>query len=188
MTNWALDSWRKKPIRQVPVYPDAEALRQVEDQLSASPPLVLFGEIRRLKAQLAEVCEGRAFLLQGGDCAESFAEFNETNIRNTFRVLLQMAIVMTYAAACPVVKVGRLGGQFAKPRSSDFERHGEVELPSYRGDIINSIKFDEKARIPDPGRMLRAYSQAAVTVNLLRGLSHGGFANLQEAHGWNLDY
>lgn len=188
MMKWQPNSWRKKPIRQVPTYPDAGTLRQVEDQLSASPPLVLFGEIRRLRSQLAEVCEGRAFLLQGGDCAESFAEFSESNIRNTFRVLLQMAIVMTYAAACPVVKVGRLGGQFAKPRSSDFERHGDIELPSYRGDIVNSIKFDEKARIPDPERMLRAYSQAAITVNLLRGLSHGGFANLQEAHGWNLDY
>ncbi len=188
MKNWAPHSWRERPIRQVPAYPDADILRKVETQLAASPPLVFFGETRRLKAQLAEVCEGRSFLLQGGDCAESFAEFNETNVKNTFRALLQMAIVMTYAAACPVVKVGRLGGQFAKPRSSDVECQGNVTLPSYRGDIINAIQFEERARTPDPERMLSAYAQAANTVNLLCGLSHGGFANLQEVHGWNLDY
>jgi 3-deoxy-7-phosphoheptulonate synthase len=188
MSTWTPNSWRKRPIRQVPEYPDRDLLQKVEAQLSKSPPLVFFGEVRRLRAQLAEVAEGRSFLLQGGDCAESFAEFTEANVKNTFRVLLQMAIVMTYAASCPVVKVGRLGGQFAKPRSSDFERQGEVELPSYRGDIINAIEFEEKARIPDPKRMLRAYSQAAGTVNLLRGLSHCGFADLQEVHGWNIDY
>jgi len=188
MTAWTPQSWRDKPIRQVPDYPDKALLKKVEEQLSKSPPLVFFGEVRRLKAQLAEAAMGRAFLLQGGDCAESFAEFSEANVQNTFRVLLQMAIVMTYAASCPIVKVGRLGGQFAKPRSSDVERQGDQELPSYRGDIINAIDFDAASRIPDPKRMLKAYSQAAVTVNLLRGLSHGGFANLQEVHGWNLDY
>ncbi len=188
MNQWKPDSWRAKKARQMPDYPDKAVLKAVENSLSRHPPLVLASETAELKARLAEVAGGRAFLLQGGDCAESFAEFNARNIRDTFRVLLQMAIVLTYAAACPVVKVGRLAGQFAKPRSCEFEQQGGIKLPCYRGDIINSIKFDAASRTPDPERMLRAYFQAAATVNHLRALSSGGFANLQEVHGWNLDF
>ncbi len=185
---WAPDSWRGKPILQVPEYPDPEALEQVEKTLSEYPPLVFAGEARRLKQQLAEVSEGRAFLLQGGDCAESFAEFHPNNIRDTFRVMLQMAVVLTFGASCPVVKLGRMAGQFAKPRSAPTETQSGTELPSYRGDIVNGIEFDADARQPDPQRLLRAYNQAAATLNLLRAFAQGGFADLHKVHRWNLEY
>lgn len=188
MSDWRPDSWRNKPIVQVPDYPEKEVLVRVEEELSSYPPLVFAGEARHLKAQLGEVAEGRAFLLQGGDCAESFAEFHPNNIRDTFRVLLQMAVVLTFAASCPVVKVGRLAGQFAKPRSSDTETIDGVSLPSYRGDIINGPTFDAESRIPDPTRMLKAYSQSAATLNLLRAFAQGGYANLMSVHRWNLDF
>src|SRR5215470_1193164 len=156
---WTPDSWRTKPIRQAPDYPDSAAVEAVTTTLRNFPPLVFAGEARRLKASLKNVAEGRAFLLQGGDCAESFAEFHPNNIRDTFRVLLQMAVVLTYGAACPVVKVGRLAGQFAKPRSSETETQGGVELPSYRGDMVNGMDFTLEARQPDPERLVLAYSQ-----------------------------
>src|SRR5690606_2718881 len=154
--NWSPDSWRSKPARQMPDYPDAAALAAAESKLAQFPPLVFAGEARNLTAGLAKVAEGKAFLLQGGDCAESFAEFSANNIRDTFRVLLQMAVVLTFGAALPVVKVGRLAGQFAKPRSSDVEKRGDAELPSYRGDIVNGVDFDPAARVPDPARQLQA--------------------------------
>jgi len=185
---WTPDSWRARPVGQQPSYPDAGALGDVVTRLRSFPPLVFAGEARRLRAQLAEVAEGRAFLLQGGDCAESFAEFHPDNIRDTFRVLLQMAVVMTYAAACPVVKVGRMAGQFAKPRSEPVERRDGVELPSYRGDIVNGMDFTPEARTPDPGRLLTAYSQSAATLNLLRAFASGGYADLHRVHGWNLGF
>ena len=185
---WSPQSWRSKPARQIPAYPDAAALSAVETQLAQLPPLVFAGEARRLKSALARVARGEAFLLQGGDCAESFAEFHPNTIRDTFKVLLQMAVVMTFAAGCPVVKVGRIAGQFAKPRSSLTETIDGQELPSYRGDIINDIAAEESARIPDPSRMLRAYNQAASTLNLLRAFAQGGFADLQQVHRWNLEF
>ncbi|HLO76962.1 MAG TPA: 3-deoxy-7-phosphoheptulonate synthase class II, partial [Magnetospirillum sp.] len=178
--------WRAKPRIQMPDYPDQAALNAVEAQLAKYPPLVFAGEARRLKASLAEVAEGKAFLLQGGDCAESFLEFSANNIRDTFRVLLQMAVVLTYGAAMPVVKVGRMAGQFAKPRSADTEVIDGVELPSYRGDIINGSDFTPEARIPDPDRMLRAYNQSAATLNLLRAFAQGGYADLHKVHQWTL--
>ena len=182
---WTLNSWRNFPIKQVPAYEDAEALQSVEERLAGFPPLVFAGEARSLKAHLAEVCEGRAFLLQGGDCAESFVEHHADNIRDTFRVLLQMAVVLTYGAKLPVIKVGRMAGQFAKPRSADTETMDGVELPSYRGDIINGIEFDATARVPDPERQISAYRQAASTLNLLRAFAKGGYADLTEVHRWN---
>ena len=185
---WNPDTWRSKPIRQVPEYPDETALAEAEERLRGYPPLVFAGEARRLKAQLAEVAAGRAFLLQGGDCAESFAEFHPDNIRDTFRVILQMAVVLVFGGSRPVVKVGRLAGQFAKPRSADFESVEGVELPSYRGDMINDMPFDAEARVPDPGRMVRAYNQAAATLNLLRAFAQGGYADLHQVHKWNLDF
>ncbi len=185
---WTPDSWRAKPILQVPDYPDQAALEEVERTLSNYPPLVFAGEARALKESLGKVAEGKAFLLQGGDCAESFAEFHANNIRDTFRVLLQMAVVLTFGAALPVVKVGRMAGQFAKPRSGPTETVAGVELPSYRGDIINGIEFDEAARQPDPDRLLRAYNQAAATLNLLRAFAQGGFADLHKVHRWNLEF
>ena len=185
---WTPESWRSKPIKQVPTYPDAEAVKAVETALRNYPPLVFAGEARSLKAELAEVCEGRAFLLQGGDCAESFAEFHPDNIRDTFRVLLQMAVVLTFAASSPVVKVGRIAGQFAKPRSSDTETIDGVELPSYRGDIINGMEFTKAARVPDPQRQLQAYSQAAATLNLIRAFAKGGYADLHHVHRWTLGF
>ncbi len=186
--NWQPESWRSRDILQVPEYGDAEALAQVEESLRKQPPLVFAGEARALRAQLGKVAEGQAFLLQGGDCAESFAEFHADNIRDTFKVLLQMAIVLTYGAACPVVKVGRMAGQFAKPRSSTTEEVDGVTLPSYRGDIINDMTFSAETREPDPERMLRAYNQAASTLNLLRAFAQGGFADLNQVHRWNLDF
>jgi 3-deoxy-7-phosphoheptulonate synthase len=185
---WAPDTWRGKEVRQAPVYPDAGEVARVENTLAVYPPLVFAGEARQLKEHLGRVAEGKAFLLQGGDCAESFAEFRANNIRDTFRVLLQMAVVLTYGAACPVVKVGRMAGQFAKPRSTPTETLDGVELPSYRGDIINGIGFDEASRVPDPDRLLRAYNQSAATLNLLRAFAQGGFADLHKVHQWNQQF
>jgi 3-deoxy-7-phosphoheptulonate synthase len=185
---WTPDSWRAKPIVQMPEYPDARALADVEKQLATFPPLVFAGEARDLKRKLATVANGDAFLLQGGDCAESFAEHGANNIRDFFRVFLQMAVVLTYAAASPVVKVGRVAGQFAKPRSSPIEKQGGVELPSYRGDIINDIAFTPAARTPDPRRQVEAYRQSAATLNLLRAFAHGGYANLASVHQWMLGF
>ena len=170
---WSPDSWRSKPIKQAPGYPDDAAVGAVEATLRRYPPLVFAGEARRLKQALGTVAEGRAFLLQGGDCAESFAEFHPNNIRDTFRVLLQMAVILTFGAACPVVKVSRRAGQFAKPRSADTETQNGVTLPAYRGDIINGMEFTEAARRPDPQRMVQAFSQSAATLNLLRAFAQG---------------
>ena len=186
--NWSKDSWRNKPVVQVPEYDDQKALEKVEKRLSSYPPLVFAGEARRLKEHLAKVCRGEAFLLQGGDCAESFAEHNPDNIRDTFSVILQMAIVLTFGAGCPVIKVGRIAGQFAKPRSAPLEKQGEIELPSYRGDIINNIEFVEDLRIPDPERQIMAYRQSASTLNLLRAFAQGGYANLDHVHKWNMGF
>ena len=186
--NWSKDSWRKKPILQVPEYDDLEQLKKVESRLSSYPPLVFAGEARRLKENLAKVSRGEAFLLQGGDCAESFAEHHPDNIRDTFRVMLQMAIVLTFGAGCPIVKVGRIAGQFAKPRSEPIEKQGDIELPSYRGDIINDISFDKTLRKPDPERQIMAYRQAASTLNLLRAFAQGGYANLDHVHRWNMGF
>jgi 3-deoxy-7-phosphoheptulonate synthase len=185
---WTSGSWRSKPVVQAPEYGDAEALAGVEKRLQNSPPLVFAGEARRLKDLLAQVADGQAFLLQGGDCAESFAEFHPDNIRDTFRVLLQMAIVLTFGAACPVVKVGRMAGQFAKPRSEPLETRDGVTLPTYRGDLVNAIEFTETARMPDPQRLLQAYGQAAATLNLIRAFAQGGYADLHQVHRWNLGF
>ena len=185
---WTPASWRAKPILQQPEWPDQAKLEAVEAKLSKYPPLVFAGEARRLKDHLARVAAGKAFLLQGGDCAESFAEFHPDNIRDTFRVLLQMAVVLTYGAACPVVKVGRMAGQFAKPRSEPTEKRDGVELPSYRGDMINGMDFTPEARIPDPERMVQAYSQSAATLTLLRAFAQGGYADLHRVHRWNLGF
>lgn len=185
---WNPNSWRSKPIRQVPQYSDADALDAVEARLKTSPPLVFAGEARNLTNSLAEVAEGRAFLLQGGDCAESFAEFHPDNIRDTFRVLLQMAVVLTFGGTMPVVKVGRIAGQFSKPRSEDTETRDGVTLPSYRGDNINGIEFDAAVREPDPQRLVQAYGQAAATLNLLRAFASGGYADLNNVHRWTLGF
>jgi 3-deoxy-7-phosphoheptulonate synthase len=172
----------------MPDYPDAARLAAAEARLRAFPPLVFAGEARALTKALGEVAEGRGFLLQGGDCAESFAEFRADNIRDTFKVLLQMAVVLTFGASCPVVKVGRMAGQFAKPRSTATETQGGVELPSYRGDIVNDIAFTAASRQPDPERMVQSYNQAAATLNLLRAFAQGGYADLHQVHGWNLAF
>src|SRR5271166_4971089 len=185
---WNPDSWRDCPILQVPTYPDTAKLEETEGRLRRYPPLVFAGEARRLKAQLALASEGKAFILQGGDCAESFADFTANVIRDTFRVLLQMAVVLTFGASLPVVKMGRMAGQFAKPRSSDNETQGDVTLPSYRGDIVNGPEFTAEARIPDPARMEFGYFQSASTLNLLRAFASGGYADLHEVHRWNLDF
>tara|TARA_R110001592_G_scaffold18703_12_gene77382 strand:+ start:6743 stop:8095 length:1353 start_codon:yes stop_codon:yes gene_type:complete len=187
-SHWTPDSWRSKPITQQPAYANAEHLARVEQTLAGYPPLVFAGEARELRKQFAEVTQGRAFLLQGGDCAESFAEFSAPKIRDTFKVLLQMAVVMTFAASCPVVKVGRMAGQFAKPRSANDEIQGNITLPAYRGDIINSIGFESTGRSPDPERLLMAYHQSTATLNLLRAFAQGGFASLDKVHQWNLDF
>ncbi|MDI3337281.1 3-deoxy-7-phosphoheptulonate synthase class II [Defluviimonas aestuarii] len=181
---WKKSDWRVKPRVQMPDYPDTSAVQAVEAQLAKMPPLVFAGETRKLKRTLGEVAEGRAFLLQGGDCAESFAEFSADNIRDTFKVILQMAIVLTWGAKLPVVKIGRVAGQFAKPRSAPMETIGGVELPSYRGDIINGFDFTADARVPDPARMLQAYTQAAASLNLLRAFSTGGFADMHRVQSW----
>ena len=185
---WTPAGWRGKPLRQVPDYPDKAALEAAEKTLAGYPPLVFAGEARDLKAQLARVAEGKAFLLQGGDCAESFAEFSANNIRDTFKVLLQMTMVLMYADGLPVVKVGRTAGQFAKPRSGDTEEQDGVVLPSYRGDIINGIAFDPESRRPDPQRMIQAYNQSAATLNLIRAFALGGYADLHKVHRWTLDF
>ncbi len=185
---WTKQDWRGKPRVQMPDYPDAGALGSVEAQLAKYPPLVFAGEARKLRKHLAAAAEGRAFLLQGGDCAESFAEFSADNLRDTFRVMLQMAVVLTFAAKVPVIKVGRMAGQFAKPRSAPTEVIGGVEYPSYRGDIINGFEATPEARIPDPARMLQAYTQAAASLNLLRAFSTGGFADIHRVHSWTLGF
>src|SRR3569832_985558 len=185
---WTPDSWHTRPVQQVPAYPDPKALAEVEAQLATFPPLVFAGEARNLKKSLGRVAKGEAFLLQGGDCAESFAEHGANNIRDFFRVFLQMAIVLTYAGASPVVKVGRIAGQFAKPRSSATEKKDGLELPSYRGDIINDIAFTEDARRPDPRRQIEAYRQSAATLNLLRAFAKGGYANLASVRQWMLGF
>ena len=188
MTEWQKSDWRAKPRIQMPDYPDTAALTAVEAQLSQYPPLVFAGEARRLKAQLAAASRGEAFLLQGGDCAESFEQFSADGIRDTFKVILQMAMVLTYGAKVPVIKVGRMAGQFAKPRSAPMETVDGVELPSYRGDIINELDFTPQARIPNPGKMLQAYTQAAATLNLLRAFSTGGYADVHQVHAWTLGF
>ncbi|GEA08740.1 phospho-2-dehydro-3-deoxyheptonate aldolase [Alteromonas sp. KUL42] len=188
MSNWQVDSWRNKPILQQPEYDDKVRLAQVEQTLSTYPPLVFAAEARELRRQLGEVSLGKGFLLQGGDCAESFDEFNAPKIRDTFKVLLQMAIVLTFAGRCPVTKVARMAGQYAKPRSSDFETRDGVTLPSYRGDIINNFEFTEAARRPDPDRLLEAYHRSASTLNLLRAFAQGGLADLHEVNRWNMAF
>ncbi|AXX97849.1 class II 3-deoxy-7-phosphoheptulonate synthase [Profundibacter amoris] len=188
MTNWQKSDWRNKPRVQMPEYTDEATLNAVEAQLAKYPPLVFAGEARRLKSALADAAEGRAFLLQGGDCAESFAEFSADTIRDTFKVMLQMAMVLTYGAKVPVVKVGRMAGQFAKPRSAPTETVDGVELPSYRGDIINDLPFTAEARIPNPQKMLQAYTQAAASLNLVRAFSTGGYADVHQVHSWTLGF
>jgi 3-deoxy-7-phosphoheptulonate synthase len=185
---WTPQSWRSKPIKQAPAYPDQAALETVEQHLRTHPPLVFAGEARNLMSGLADVANGKAFLLQGGDCAESFAEFSANNIRDTFCVFLSMATVLTFAAGVPVVKVGRIAGQFAKPRSDELETRDGVTLPSYRGDNVNGGEFTAEARTPDPDRMMRAYYQSAATANLVRAFATGGYADLGRARHWNLDH
>jgi 3-deoxy-7-phosphoheptulonate synthase len=185
---WTPDSWRRKPIWQAPAYPDAARLLEVESRLRRYPPLVFAGEARRLKAALGAVAAGRGFVLQGGDCAESFADFTANVIRDTFRVLLQMAVVLTFGGRVPVVKIGRIAGQFAKPRTSETETRDGITLPAYRGDIINGPEFTEEARTPDPERMILGYFQSAGTLNLLRAFASGGYADLHEVHRWNLEF
>ena len=186
--NWKPSSWREKKAIHLPNYSDEEELNQITNKLTAYPPLVFAGESRNLLKQLGDVANGKAFLLQGGDCAESFADFNPNNIRDSFKVMLQMAVVLTYGASCPVVKVGRIAGQFAKPRSQDTEKLDNLELESYKGDIINGIDFNEKSRTADPKRLIQAYNQSAATLNLLRAFAQGGFANLKQIHQWNLSF
>ncbi len=185
---WSPSSWRAFPVQQLPAYSDAGQLADVEARLRQSPPLVFAGEMRELRRKLGEVAAGRGFLLQGGDCTESFAEFHADNIRDSLRVLLQMAVVLKFGAGMPVLKLGRLAGQFAKPRSSNVERQGDMELPSYRGDIVNGLEFTAEARQPDPERQIRAYAQAAATLNLLRAFTGGGYASLAHMHEWNLNF
>lgn len=188
MATWTKDSWKKYPIKQQPVYENLEELTSVVSKLEKLPPLVFAGEVRSLKSKLAKVAKKEAFLLQGGDCAESFLNFGADNIRDTFKLMLQMAIVLTFSGGCPIVKVGRVAGQFAKPRSADFEEIDGRSLLSYRGDIINGFEFNEEARKPEPKRMLEAYYQSATTLNLLRAFARGGLADLREVHRWNLDF
>ena len=187
-SNWTPDSWRAREARQLPIYPDPAKLAAAEAELRNYPPLVFAGEARALQTDLAQVAAGKGFLLQGGDCAESFAEFHPNNIRDTFRVILQMAVVLTYASKLPIVKLGRMAGQFAKPRSTDTEEQNGVVLPSYRGDNVNDIAFTPEGRVPDPQRMIRSYSQSAATLNLLRAFASGGYANLAQVHAWTLDF
>ncbi|NLY04003.1 MAG: 3-deoxy-7-phosphoheptulonate synthase class II [Campylobacter sp.] len=185
---WDRSSWRNFDIKQQPLYPDKKALKEVEDKISKFPPLVFAGEVRNLKAQLASATLGESFLLKAGDCAESFSNFSANSIKNMFKVTLQMAVVLTFAGSLPVVKVGRVAGQFAKPRSSDYEEIDGLKLPSYRGDIINDIEFTKEARTPNPQKMIQAYFQSASTLNLLRAFSRGGLANLHDTHSWNLGF
>src|SRR6185369_11017257 len=185
---WSPDSWRAKPILQVPEYPDAKALHDVEARLASFPPLVFAGEARELIRQLATIASGNGFLLQGGDCAESFAEHRADNIRDFFRVFLQMAVILTFAGGQPVVKVGRIAGQFAKPRTTPTETVNGQELPIYRGDIVNDFAATAEARRPDPERQIMAYRQSAATLNLLRAFAQGGYANLEHVHRWTLGF
>ncbi|WP_368485890.1 class II 3-deoxy-7-phosphoheptulonate synthase [Pseudoalteromonas sp. SD03] len=188
MQSWNPNSWRELPILQQPQYPDQDVLKSVESQLKSAPPLVFAEETRSLFKQLEDVCEGRAFLLQGGDCAESFSDFNAANIRDTFKTILQMAVVLTYGGKCPVVKIARMAGQYAKPRSADLETIDGVSLPSYRGDIVNNFEFTEEARIPDPQRLMTAYHHSAATLNLLRAFAQGGLADLHQVNRWNMGF
>ncbi len=188
MKNWNPSSWRDFPIKQQPTYENMAELKSVEKELSSYPPLIFAGEAMSLKKQLADVVEGKAFLLQGGDCAESFSAFNANNIRDLFKAMLQMTAVLTFSGGCPLVKVGRVAGQFAKPRSADFEEINGVKLPSYRGDIVNDIAFTKEARIPNPQNLLKAYNQSASTMNLLRAFARGGLADMNKIHSWNLDF
>jgi len=185
---WSPGSWREKPAKHLPKYSDEKKLKEITNKLSSYPPLVFAGESRNLLKQLGDVSQGKAFLLQGGDCAESFADFNPNNIRDSFKVMLQMSVVLTYGASCPVVKVGRIAGQFAKPRSQDTETINNEELESYKGDIINGIDFDAQSRKADPNRLIQAYNQSAASLNLLRAFAQGGFANLKQIHQWNLNF
>jgi len=186
--SWTPSSWRDFPIKQQPTYENKEVLEKVESELSTYPPLIFAGEARRLKEKLAAAGRGEAFLLQGGDCAESFSDFNAPNIKNLFKLMLQMNMVLMYTTGKPIVKVGRIAGQFAKPRSSDFEEIDGVKLPSYRGDIINGIEFTQEARVPNPQNMIKAYNQSASTMNLVRSFARGGLADLNKVHQWNLDF
>jgi len=186
--SWTPSSWRDFPIKQQPQYQDQALLKQVEDELASYPPLIFAGEARNLQSELAKVARGEAFLLQGGDCAESFNAFNARSIQNLFKLILQMSAVLTFSSSKPVVKVGRVAGQFAKPRSSDFESVNGVELPSYRGDIVNDIEFTSEARTPNPKKLLKAYNQSAATLNLLRAFARGGLADLNQVHRWNLEF
>jgi len=188
MNHWNPSSWRNFPIKQQPTYNDLEKLQKVEKELGSYPPLIFAGEALSLRNKLADVVNGKAFLLQGGDCAESFTAFDANNIKDLFKVMMQMAVVLTFSGGCPVVKVGRVAGQFAKPRSADFEEINGISLPSYRGDIVNDIEFTEKARNPKPKKLLKAYNQSAATMNLLRAFSRGGMADLNSVHSWNLDF
>ncbi len=188
MQNWNTDSWRTFPIRQQPGYADTGRLQEVEGALRTLPALASANEARQLKRQLALATEGKAFLLQGGDCAESFAEFTENNLRDFFKVILQMTVALMYGAGVPVVKVGRIAGQFSKPRSDDFEKQGDKKLPSYRGDMVNGMEFEEGARVPDPDRLLKVYYQSSATLNFLRSLAKGGFASLRQISRWNMDF
>ena len=188
MKKWTLNSWRNYPVKHIPEYENKKELNMVLDKIRNFPPLVFAGETRTLKNQLADVVDGKAFLLQGGDCAESFAEFHPDNIRDTFKLILQMSLVLTYSASVPVIKLGRIAGQFSKPRSSPVENIDGVELPSYLGDNINGMEFNEKSRVPDAKRLFRAYSQSASTLNLLRAFAQGGFADLRQVHLWNLGF
>ncbi|MEM0906548.1 MAG: 3-deoxy-7-phosphoheptulonate synthase class II [Pseudomonadota bacterium] len=187
-SNWTPSSWRDRPALQMPEYPDQQAVEEIEGRLASYPPLVFAGEARALKAELADAAAGKGFVLQGGDCAEAFAEHHPDTIRDFFRVFLQMSVVLTYAAASPITKVGRIAGQFAKPRSSDTETRGDLSLPSYRGDVVNDMAFTAEARVPDPARMEMAYRQSAATLNLLRAFAQGGFANLDNVHEWMLGF
>ncbi|HIA60105.1 MAG TPA: 3-deoxy-7-phosphoheptulonate synthase, partial [Pelagibacterales bacterium] len=185
---WSPNSWRAKKAKHIPHYQDEEELNDVLFKIAKYPPLIFAGEARKLENKLAEVSNGKAFLLQGGDCAESFSDFHPDNIRDSFKVILQMAVVLTFGAACPIVKVGRIAGQFAKPRSQDIEKIDDIELESYKGDIINGIEFNEASRNPNPQRLFQAYNQSAATLNLLRAFAQGGFANLHKIHQWNLSF
>ena len=185
---WQPNSWRNFPIKQVPEYPNASLLNEVEKMLEKRPPLVFAGEVQELRQKLGQVANGKAFLLQGGDCAESFAEYSANNIRDSFKVILQMAVALTFGAGLPIIKVGRMAGQFAKPRSSPTEVIDGIELPSYRGDMVNGIEFNEVSRKPDPKRLLNVYDHSASTLNLLRAFSQGGMADLNQVHSWNSDY
>ena len=188
MKKWSPSSWRNKPIEQQPVYPDNTHLADTEIRLSKFPPIVLTGEIQELSTYMSKVAEGQAFLLQGGDCAESFDDFNAVNIQNTCKVILQMAVVLAYAGSRQIVKVGRLAGQFAKPRTSKTEVIDRIELTSYFGDMVNDITFSKDSRTPDPNRLLQAYNQSASTLNLIRAFSKGGLADLHQVHQWNLEF